>query len=460
MSLVENLRHLLSVEQVSVSPSVLEHHGHDESYHTGALPDVVVFPRSTADVAKVVRYAADHHIPVVPYGTGTGLEGHVVPVQGGISLDTARMNRILEVHPEDFLVCVEPGVTKNQLNDELKRYGLFFAVDPGADASLGGMAATNASGTTTVRFGAMRENVRSLEVVLPDGEVIRTASLAAKSSSGYNLTGLYVGSEGTLGVITQLWLRVHGLPEKVVAAKAMFSDVASSVRASTAIVSAGIPVVRIEYVSGPYVTAFNRYRSTDFPETATLLLEFHGSHGGVDYDVQMAREIAMEEGCSDFRFVADEAERRDLWEIRHNAVYAFMHQFPGYGHMSTDVCVPLSKLPVAVEQAERQLVEMGVHGAVIGHVGDGNFHVTIAVKTEEQESRERAAAYSESIVRHALALGGTCTGEHGVGLGKRKYQELEHGLALKVMQAIKRALDPDDLMNPGKLVDETGFSEP
>ncbi len=450
--LYEDLVALLSKDQVSTGESILAQHSRDESYHTPVLPDVVVFPESTEDVQAVVRYAAERNIPVVPYGTGTGLEGHAIPVQRGISLDMMRMNKILEVRPDDFLVRVQPGVTKNQLNEALRRYGLFFPVDPGSDASLGGMAATNASGTTTVRFGAMKDNVRSLQVVLADGTVIETGRLAAKSSSGYNLTSLFVGSEGTLGVITELWLRVYGLPEKVIAAKVVFPTVSDCVRASTAMVGSGIPVARLEFVSSEYVQAFNKYKGTNFPVQPTLFVEFHGSSESIQHDVTLAREIAEEEGCAAFEFVEDEAERRELWEIRHNAVYAFMHQFPGYGHMSTDVCVPLSKLPEAVEYAHQKLVEMNIHGAVIGHVGDGNFHVSIAVQPHNPESLAAADAFNEAIVEHALRLGGTCTGEHGVGIGKRKYQAKEHGAALRVMQAIKATLDPQGILNPGKLV--------
>ncbi|MCL6594098.1 MAG: FAD-binding protein, partial [Alicyclobacillus sp.] len=301
--LVADLSALLSPHQVSTGESVLEQHSHDESYHRGGFPDVVVFPESTDDVVKVVRYAANHHIPVIPFGTGTGLEGHVIPVRGGITLDMMRMNRILEVRPHDFLVRVQPGVTKVQLNEALKRYGLFFPVDPGADASLGGMAATNASGTTTVRYGNMRDNVRSLEVVLADGRVIQTASLAAKSSSGYHLTSLFVGSEGTLGVITELWLKVYGIPEKTVAARAQFADIQHCVNAVTAIMGAGIPVARLEFVSEEYVSAFNKYKQAGFPVQPTLLLEFRGNTQSVQIDVELAQEIASEEGCLAFTFV-------------------------------------------------------------------------------------------------------------------------------------------------------------
>ncbi|WAH36731.1 FAD-binding oxidoreductase [Alicyclobacillus dauci] len=458
-TLKSDLQSFLRPDQVSDNVSILAQHSRDESYHEPVLPDVVVFPESTDDVVKIVSYASANQIPIVPFGTGTSLEGHVVPIQRGISMDMMRMNKVLEVRPDDFLVCVQPGVLKEQLNEELGRYGLFFAVDPGANASLGGMAATNASGTTTVRYGAMRDNVRSLEVVLPNGTVIHTASLAAKSSSGYNLTGLFVGSEGTLGVITELWVRVWGIPEKTIAARAEFPDVESCVRASTAIVGAGIPVVRMELVDGPFVEAFNKYTGSTFSPNPTLFLEFNGNARNVEADVEAAMEIIQEEGCTTFDHVSDDQARHTMWETRHNALYAFMHQYPGYGHMSTDVCVPVSKLPAAVVRAKELLDETGARGAIVGHVGDGNFHVTMAVRTDDPEDVARANRFNEALVHTSLELGGTCTGEHGVGLGKMKYQEIEHGEAISVMRAIHSILDPLNIMNPGKLVDSPATVE-
>ncbi|MCL6548591.1 MAG: FAD-binding protein, partial [Alicyclobacillus sp.] len=388
-----------------------------------------------------------------------GLEGHVVPVRGGICLDMTRMNHVLEVRPDDFLACVEAGVTRQQLNRELRPHGLFFPVDPGADASLGGMAATGASGTTTVRYGAMRDNVRRMEVVLAGGEVVEVGSLAAKSASGYHLTGLFVGSEGTLGVITKLWLRVYGIPEAMVAARAEFPDVESAVQASTAIIGAGVSVARLELVDELYMAAVNRFRLLTradgevYREVPTLFLEFHGSEGGIQADVQMAKEIAADAGCSAFVFVSGEAERARLWEARHSSLHALMAQYPGLRHMATDVCVPVSKLPEAVTEARRKMAELGVRGGIVGHVGDGNYHVGLAVDPDDPADMAKAEALNEAVVDHALRLGGTCTGEHGVGLGKRKYQAREHGAALEVMRAIKRVLDPAGILNPGKLID-------
>ncbi|QSO46767.1 FAD-binding oxidoreductase [Alicyclobacillus mengziensis] len=443
----------LRPNQVTQSPSVLDTHSHDESYHTPHRPDAVVFPESTLDVVRIMEVSAKYGVPVVPFGVGSALEGHVVPVKGGITIDTMRMNKILDIRPDDFLVKVEPGVTRVQLNDALRKYGLFFPVDPGANASLGGMAATNASGTTTVRYGAMRDNVRSLTVVLADGSVIQTASLAAKSSSGYNLTGLFVGSEGTLGVFTEVWLKLVGIPEYTVAGRAIFGSVADAVKASTAMVGSGLSLSRVELVSDVYIETFNRIEGTDFAVKPTLFLEFGGTRGSVESSIAMASEIAEDEGCVGWTAVDDPADRARLWTVRHEAAHTFMKQFPGYGHMATDVCVPLSELPDAVHHAMELLREHGVHGGIIGHVGDGNFHLSLAVRRDNEDDMTRASAVNSELVKHAISVGGTCTGEHGVGLGKRKYQALEHGKALDVMRAIKAALDPDDRLNPGKLVD-------
>ncbi|WP_308426196.1 FAD-binding oxidoreductase [Alicyclobacillus cellulosilyticus] len=430
-----------------------EQHSHDESYHRGPWPDIVLFPESTDDVVRILQTAFAHRIPVVPFGAGTALEGHVVPVKRGISLDMTRMNRILDIRPDDFLVCVEPGTTRLALNDALRRHGLFFPVDPGANATIGGMTATNASGTNAVRYGAMRENVRALEVVLADGRVIRTGSLAAKTSSGYNLNSLFVGSEGTLGVFTRIWLRVFGIPERIVAARAEFPDIPACVQAATALVGAGVPVARIELVDARFIAAFNRFKGTDYPVVPTLFLEFHGSSDGILHDIRLAQALLGDEGCTRFVAVTDEKERTTLWEARHSAAHVFMAQYPGLKHMATDVCVPLSVLPAAVAHAHRALEEHGMRGAIIGHVGDGNFHCSIALDPDDPDDLARAKAVNAEIVAFALAHGGTCTGEHGVGIGKRAYQAQEHGPALEVMRAIRRLLDPHGILNPGKLVD-------
>ncbi|MHB1842762.1 MAG: FAD-binding oxidoreductase, partial [Sulfobacillus sp.] len=386
MSWLEELGRILAPGQLTTAPSVLEQHAHDESYHPGVLPDVVAFPESEADVVAVMRLAGQHRVPVVAFGVGSGLEGHVVPVRHGISLDTSRLNRVLEIRASDFLARVQPGVTRNQLNQELGRHGLFFPVDPGANASLGGMAATGASGTTTVRYGAMREHVRGLTVVLADGVVIHTGSLAAKSSSGYDLTHLFVGSEGTLGIFTELWLKVWGIPEATLAARAEFETVEQAVAASTAIIGAGVAVVRMELVDAPFFQYINAYAGTTFPLRPTLLLEFRGSRMGAAADLAAARELVMEEGCAVFDQVQDSGRQSEMWEARHSAAFAFMAAHPGRGHLATDVCVPVSKLPQAVSAAKVALTEMGIEGAILGHVGDGNFHVSLAVDAGDPEN--------------------------------------------------------------------------
>lgn len=453
MQLSDDLAAILTPGQVTENQSIREQHSHDESYQTPRQPDVVVFAQSADDVAKVLRYANEHRVPVVPFAAGTSLEGHAIPVRGGISLDLTRMDRILEVRPEDFLVRVEPGVSKNRLNETLRRHGLFFAVDPGADATLGGMAATNASGTTTVRYGAMRDQVRALTVVLADGRVIHTGSLAAKSSSGYNLNGLFVGSEGTLGVFTELWLRVFGLPETVYTTRAVFPSLQSAVRAATAVMGAGIPVARMEFVDERMMRGINRFKDTDYPESPTLLFEFHGSSEGLRMDVDAAREIAREEGCTLWTPETTEEGRRRLWDARHSAAPAYTAQFPGKRNMSTDVCVPFSALADAVSHAREAAERAGIPAGMVGHLGDGNFHMLLPVDPSDADEMARAEAVNAEIVQAALARGGTCTGEHGVGLGKRKYQAKEHGEALLIMQSIKRLLDPNGILNPDKLVD-------
>lgn len=453
LSTFDNLVKLLSSNKVSRNQTILEQHSHDESYHTPRLPDAVVFPESVADVVTVVDYARETRTPIVAFGAGTSLEGHVVPVNGGISLDMSRMNRVLDIRPDDLVVHVEAGVTRLKLEAELRRHGLFFPVDPGADATLGGMASTNASGTTTVRYGAMRDNVRQLEVVMADGKVITAGSRTAKSSSGYQLAPLFVGSEGTLGIITSLWLRVHGRPEAIVAAAVEFPTLEAAIRASTAMVGAGVAVARVEFVETPYLDAVNRFRGTSYSLTPTLFLEVHGSEPGVMAELSLAETIANDEGCLAFAHVREEEARNRLWEARHNALLAFMAQYPAHRHMSTDVCVPLSQLPEAIAHARQALDELGVKGAIIGHVGDGNFHVSIAFRPEDEDESKRVLLFGERVVTHALAVGGTCTGEHGVGIGKRRYQAQEHGDALAVMRALKATLDPFCIMNPGKLVD-------
>ncbi|WP_258111742.1 FAD-binding oxidoreductase [Alicyclobacillus sp. SP_1] len=448
--LQQSLTALLGRERVSFGESIVDLHSRDESYHTPHRPDAVVFAQSEHDVVSTVHFARQHRIPLIPYGAGTSLEGHTIPVRGGITIDFSRMNRILEIRPDDFLVHVQAGVTRQQLNDALGPHGLFFPVDPGANATLGGMAASGASGTTTVRYGTMRHNVRSLSVVLADGSLLQTASLASKSSSGYALTPLFVGSEGTLGIFTSLWLTCYGIPTKTIAAIAEFPSVEACVRTSTALIGIGLPVVRVELMTPRYLAVVNQQLNTDYEEVPTLFLEFSGTPESLAADVEQASAIAEAEGCTHFHHVSEDGARRALWNARHNAAYAMIHAHPGLKHMSTDVCVPISRLPEAVLHAERLIDEYHIRGGLLGHVGDGNFHVSMMVQPADPREMQEVQEFHHRIVTHALALEGTCTGEHGVGLGKMRYQEAEHGAALGAMWAIKNALDPLGILNPGK----------
>ncbi|MBO2536043.1 FAD-binding oxidoreductase [Rummeliibacillus suwonensis] len=452
-TIVSALKDILSDEQVTVNETIRELHSKDESYHEGRLPDVVVFPSSTKEVSDILKIANDFGIAVIPFGRGSSLEGHVIPIKQSITIDFSWMNKILEIRPGDLLVRVQPGVTRTELNKELKKYGLFFSVDPGADASLGGMAATNASGTTAVRYGVMRDQVRDLEVVLADGRVIHTGNLAAKSSSGYHLNGLFVGSEGTLGCFTELTLQVYGIPEFETAAIAVFPDVQSAIEAVTGILQAGVPIARVELVDEQSIEQVNQYSETDFPVKPTLFLEFHGNEAGLAQDVEFTKEIMNDSGCLSIQFETATAARHKLWEARHNLAYAYIHGFKGKKLMTTDVCVSITDLADAVLFARAELEKVNIPGGILGHVGDGNFHVLLMIDMSNKEELARAEAYNEKLVRFAIERNGTCTGEHGVGFGKQKYQVLEHGEALNVMKAIKKAIDPKDILNPGKLVD-------
>ncbi|MFD1927915.1 FAD-binding oxidoreductase [Sporosarcina siberiensis] len=450
--ITDALKKVLKDDQVTVNTTVRELHGRDESYHAQQLPDIVVFPESTQDVSNIMIVSKSHQIPVIPFGLGSSLEGHVIPLKGGITIDFSLMNQILEVKENDFLVTVQPGVTRTQLNQRLKKHGLFFSVDPGADATLGGMAATNASGTTSVKYGVMRDQVRDLEVVMADGTIIHTGNLAAKSASGYHLNGLFVGSEGTLGCFTELTLLVHGIPEHITAARASFPTVNDAVEAVVSILQAGIPIARVELVDEPSMKQTNIYSETNYIEKPTLFLEFHGNEAGLKSDVDFTTMIVADHHCEGIEFETDNAGRNRLWEARHNLAYAFIHGYPGKKMMVTDVCLPISELAGAVEYAREIVHELGLIGGIVGHVGDGNFHVLLMMDMSDSEERAKADDLNERIVLYALERGGTCTGEHGVGIGKQKYQEREHGAALLVMEKIKKALDPDNLLNPNKIV--------
>lgn len=447
----ELLKRINDDSRVSVGTSIVEQHGHDLTHHTPHDPDVVVFPKSTEEVRKVLAFANDHGVPVTPCGVMTSLEGHTIPVHGGISLDLTLMNEVMEVRPDDFLVRVGPGVTRTQLNKALKPYGLQFPLDPGADATVGGMAATNASGTTAVRYGVMRSQVLDLEVVLADGSVIRTGGMAMKSSAGYNLTGLFVGSEGTLGVITELTLRVHGIPESTVAARASFEDVFSACNAAYAIIGSGIPIGRVELVDEYTIEAVNRLKGTNYDAKPTLFLEFHGSREAVQSDVQLGKQCCFDEGGLEFVFEADEKARHKLWEARHDAALAIMQTAPGKKMKITDVCMPISELPGAIQYARELVSSNGIYGAILGHVGDGNYHVEFMVDPTDVDEMQLAERINREIVQYALERGGTCTGEHGVGIGKSKYLKQEHGDTIQWMRGLKRLFDVNGIMNPGKL---------
>lgn len=452
MELFEALQQALATERVTKNETTLDGHSSDESYHTPHLPEVVVFPETSEEVSKVIKLANEYEQTVVPYGIASSLEGNVIPYETSVVVDFSLMNQVLEIKENDFLVRVQPGVTRSQLDKELKKYGLFFSVDPGADATLGGMAATNASGTTAVRYGIMRDQVRDMEVVLADGTIIQSGSLATKSSSGYHLNGVFVGSEGTLGCFTELTLRVYGIPEQMMAARASFSNVDNAVEAVTAVLQAGVPIARVELADAQSIKQMNWYSDTNYQEVPTVFLEFHGNEAGLKQDVDFTKEIVMDYNCQDIEFEKDTAGRNRLWEARHNVAYAYVHGHPGKKQMVTDVCVPISELAGAIKDAREAVENSGLAGGIVGHVGDGNYHILLMVDVEDPLDIEKADSVNEHIVSYALARDGTCTGEHGVGIGKKKYQEKEHGASIHVMRAIKQALDPNNIMNPGKVL--------
>lgn len=445
------LRGLLG-DRATTATSVREHHSRGESYHPPALPDIVVFPTSTDEVRAIVEVAARYRLPLVPFGSGTSLEGHVAAVAGGISVDLTRMNRIISVNVDDLDARVEAGVTHQQLNRYLEPRGLGFFVDPGADCTLGGMAATRASGTMAVRYGTMRENVLALTVVLADGRVVRTGTRARKSAAGYDLTRLFVGSEGTLGIITELVVRLHPLPEAVSAAVCPFATLEGAVETVIRTIQFGIPVARIELLDERQMEAVNRYARTSYPEAPTLFFEFHGvSERAVTEQAELVGEIAAEHGGGEFLWAVRPEERAKLWRARHHALYAALALKPGAKAWTTDVCVPISRLAECVRAAKQDLAGSFLPATLAGHAGDGNFHLIYLVDPASATDLAEAERLNERLVRHALALGGTCTGEHGIGLGKRKFLEMEHGLGVELMRRIKHALDPDNLLNPGKI---------
>jgi D-lactate dehydrogenase (cytochrome) len=452
LSAAPELRQLLG-SRANDAAAVREHHSHGESYHTPAAPDIVCFPHTTEEVAAIVRIAAAHRLAIVPFGAGTSLEGHVNAIQGGVTIDLREMNKVVRLSVEDLDVTVEAGVTRLQLNKALNNTGLTFPVDPGADATIGGMTATRASGTTAVRYGTMRENVLALTVVLADGTVIHTGTRARKSSAGYDLTRLFVGSEGTLGVITEVTLRLHPLPEAVSAAVCSFESIQGAVDAVIATIQLGIPVARIELLDEVQLDAINRYSKTSYPVAPTLFFEFHSdSARHVADQVEAVQGLAAEHGGRGFQFATNTEDRAQLWQARHHAMYAAVALRPGAAPWTTDVCVPISRLAECVVDTKRDNEGAPFPICLVGHVGDGNFHLIYVLDPANPAEFEEARRLNEKMVRRALAMGGTCSGEHGVGLGKMKFLEQEHGAALEVMRTLKRALDPENRMNPGKMI--------
>jgi D-lactate dehydrogenase (cytochrome) len=450
-SLIGALRDLLG-DRLSTAAAICAQHGKDESYHQAHVPDAVAFPRNTEEVAAIVKLCARHLTPVIAFGTGTSLEGHVAALNGGICVDMTQMNAILRVNAADLDATVEAGVTRKQLNEHLRDTGLFFPIDPGADASLGGMAATRASGTNAVRYGTMRENVLSLTVVLADGRVIRTARRARKSAAGYDLTRLFVGSEGTLGVITELTVRLYGIPEAISAAVCAFPTLENAVDTVISTIQAGVPVARIELLDEAQMAAINKYSKLDHQVAPTLFFEFHGSPGGVAEQSETVKSIAAEYGGADFRWATTAEQRSKLWQARHDAYYAALALRPGSKGWATDVCVPISRLAECIRETKQDLAQSPIPSALVGHAGDGNFHLVFMIDPDRPEEIAEASRLNDQMVARALSMEGTCTGEHGVGYGKMNFLIAEHGEAVSVMRTIKRALDPDNIMNPGKIV--------
>ena len=439
-------------DRLTTSKSELDLHGQNETHFAHMPPDAVLYPETTAEVSTALAICHRHDCPVIPWGTGTSLEGHALAVNGGVTIDLSRMSRVLQINTDDMDAVVQPGITREALNTELRATGLFFPIDPGANASIGGMASTRASGTTAVRYGTMRENVLALEVVLADGRVIRTGTRARKSSAGYDLTAMFVGAEGTLGLITELTLRLHGQPEAVSAAICVFDDIDTAVATVIATIQMGIPMARIEFVDEATARAFNIYADAKMPEKPHLLLEFHGSDQAVSEQAERVGEIVADMGGHDFQWTTKAEDRNALWKMRHNAYYATLALKPGATAVVTDVCVPISRLADAVRETRADILASGLLGPILGHVGDGNFHAILLIEPGNAVEKRLALDLSHRLANRALAMGGTVTGEHGVGMGKLDYMVAEHGEGWTVMGDIKRALDPKGIMNPGKLV--------
>jgi D-lactate dehydrogenase (cytochrome) len=452
-AVVTELKALLG-SRATDAAAIREHHSHGESYHAPAAPDIVCFPSTPEEVVEIVRISARHQVPIVPFGAGTSLEGHVHALRGGICIDCRDLNRVLRISVEDLDATVEAGVTRLQLNKALRNTGLMFPIDPGADATLGGMTATRASGTTAVRYGTMRENVLGLTAVLADGRLVRMGTRARKSAAGYDLTRLFVGSEGTLGVITDVTVRLHPVPEAVAAAVCAFDSIKGAVDTVIATIQLGVPVARIELVDEVLMDAVNRHSKTSYAVAPTLMFEFHGdSDRYVSEQAAAVETIASERGGRGFEWATRLEDRERLWHARHNVHFASLALRPGCRAWATDVCVPISRLSDCILETKREHANLPFPVCLVGHAGDGNFHVIYLLDPSSEEELSLARRLNDRIVARALTMGGTCTGEHGVGYGKMKFLEAEHGEGLEVMRAIKRALDPENRMNPGKVVD-------
>lgn len=449
-SAIQELRTLLG-DRLSTSTGVRDHHSRDESWHVPHRPDAVAFPHSTEEVSEIVQICARHRIPVVAYGTGTSLEGAVIPEMGGVVVDLVHFDKVLRVSQEDLDVTVQARVTRKQLNEHIRHMGLFFPIDPGADASLGGMAATRASGTNAVRYGTMRENVLALTVVLADGRIIRTSRRARKSAAGYDLTRLFVGSEGTLGIITEVTLRLYGLPEAMAAAVCSFDSLAGAVNTVIQTIQMGIPVARIELLDDVQMDAVNKFSKLSYPVKDTLFIEFHGTDAAVKEQAEMLQSIAAENSGGEFRWATKPEERTHLWTARHDVTYANKALRPGCEIWATDVCVPISRLTECIVETKQDLKDSFLTAPLVGHVGDGNFHLGFLINRDDPKELAEAERLNERLVMRALAMDGTCTGEHGIGLGKQKFLVSEHGEAVSVMRQVKKALDPLGIMNPGKI---------
>jgi D-lactate dehydrogenase (cytochrome) len=452
-SAIDRIRALIG-DRLSTATSVRQHHGADASWHLPLPPDAVAYAHSTEEVSAIVRICAATGTPIIPFGVGSSIEGHITALKGGVCIDLSEMNQIIAVHPEDMDVVVQPGITRKQLNQHLRDTGLFFPIDPGADASIGGMAATRASGTNAVRYGTMRENVLALTVVLPDGQIIHTGGRARKSSAGYDLTRLFVGSEGTLGIFTEVTVRLYGIPEATSSAICSFATIEGAVDTVIATIQSGIPIARIELMDDVQMDALNRYSKLNYLVAPTLLLEFHGTEASVVEQAEMVQAIAADHGGEDFKWATVAEERTRLWQARHDSLWAILALEPGKQAFPTDVCVPISRLAECIAETKADLKTTHLTAPLLGHVGDGNFHLVLLIDPKNPTDVAEAERINDCLVNRALAMDGTCTGEHGVGSYKSKFMRREHGDAVDLMRLLKRSIDPGNIMNPGKMLPE------